>query len=71
MSSFGNAPEEGTIHEYTNGRFAQRSGYRTLSMKRRMQMFQRILGVFKLDVNTFEEIEHDQSATSQELRRQL
>jgi hypothetical protein len=30
-----------------------------------MQMFQRILGVFKLDVNTFEEIEHDQSATSQ------
>jgi hypothetical protein len=28
-------------------------------------MFQRILGVFKLDVNNFEEIEHDQNATSQ------
>lgn len=28
-------------------------------------MFQRILGVFKLDVPTFEEIEHDASATSQ------
>jgi hypothetical protein len=30
-------------------------------------MFQRILGVFKLDVNTFEEIEHDSSATTQAL----
>ena len=28
-------------------------------------MLQRIMGVFKLDVNTFEEIEADQSATSQ------
>ncbi len=28
-------------------------------------MFQRIMGVFKLDANTFEAIEHDQSATSQ------
>lgn len=28
-------------------------------------MVNRILGVFKLDVNTFEDIEHDQSATSQ------
>ena len=28
-------------------------------------MFNRIMGVFKLDVNTFEEIEHDESATSQ------
>jgi hypothetical protein len=28
-------------------------------------MFQRILGVFKLDVKTFEEIEHDPGATSQ------
>ncbi|HMQ54986.1 MAG TPA: YIP1 family protein [Anaerolineae bacterium] len=28
-------------------------------------MFQRIIGVLKLDVNTFESIEHDQSATGQ------
>ena len=28
-------------------------------------MFQRILGVFKLDVQTFEAIEHDESATGQ------
>jgi len=28
-------------------------------------MFNRIIGVFKLDVNTFEEIEHDESATVQ------
>jgi hypothetical protein len=28
-------------------------------------MFNRIIGVFKLDVSTFEEIEHDESATSQ------
>jgi hypothetical protein len=28
-------------------------------------MFNRIIGVFKLDVNTFEEIEHDESATGQ------
>jgi hypothetical protein len=28
-------------------------------------MFNRIMGVFKLDVNTFEEIEHDESATGQ------
>ena len=28
-------------------------------------MFNRIMGVFKLDVNTFEEIEHDETATSQ------
>lgn len=28
-------------------------------------MIERIIGVFKLDSNTFEEIEHDQSATSQ------
>jgi hypothetical protein len=28
-------------------------------------MFERIIGVFKLDVNTFEAVEHDQSATSQ------
>lgn len=28
-------------------------------------MFQRILGVFKLNANTFEEIEHDPGATSQ------
>ncbi len=28
-------------------------------------MFNRIMGVFKLDVNTFEEVEHDETATSQ------
>ena len=28
-------------------------------------MFQRIIGIFKLDVNTFEAIEHDSDATSQ------
>jgi len=28
-------------------------------------MFQRIIGIFKLDVHTFEEIEHDTTATSQ------
>jgi hypothetical protein len=28
-------------------------------------MFQRIIGIFKLDVKTFEEIEHDSNATSQ------
>ena len=28
-------------------------------------MFERIIGVFKLDANTFEEIEHDPSAISQ------
>ncbi len=28
-------------------------------------MFDRIIGVFKLDVNTFEEIEHDSDATTQ------
>jgi hypothetical protein len=28
-------------------------------------MFNRIMGVFKLDVNTFEAIEHDESATTQ------
>jgi len=28
-------------------------------------MFERIAGVFKLDVNTFEAVEHDQSATAQ------
>lgn len=28
-------------------------------------MFERIIGVFKLDVNTFEEVEHDQNATTQ------
>ncbi len=28
-------------------------------------MFERIIGVFKLDVNTFEEIEHDSAATMQ------
>ena len=28
-------------------------------------MFERIIGVFKLDVNTFEEIEHDPGATGQ------
>jgi hypothetical protein len=28
-------------------------------------MFARVIGVFKLDVDTFEEIEHDQSATGQ------
>jgi hypothetical protein len=28
-------------------------------------MFQRIMGIFKLDVNTFEEIEHDSNATTQ------
>ncbi len=28
-------------------------------------MFERIIGVFKLDVNTFEAIEHDQGATTQ------
>jgi hypothetical protein len=28
-------------------------------------MFQRIIGIFKLDVNTFEEIEHDTNATTQ------
>jgi len=28
-------------------------------------MFERIIGIFKLDVNTFEEIEHDPSATGQ------
>ncbi len=28
-------------------------------------MFNRIIGVFKLDVNTFEEIEHDEGATVQ------
>ncbi len=28
-------------------------------------MFNRIMGVFKLDVNTFDEVEHDETATSQ------
>lgn len=28
-------------------------------------MFNRIMGVFKLDVHTFEEVEHDETATSQ------
>ena len=28
-------------------------------------MLQRIIGVFKLDANTFEDIEHDESATGQ------
>lgn len=28
-------------------------------------MIERVVGVFRLDVNTFEEIEHDQTATSQ------
>lgn len=28
-------------------------------------MFNRIMGVFKLDVNTFEEVEHDETATGQ------